>query len=77
MNNNNNIINNENKPHPTKGEITSSLRAIDDMTMAMKENYAIVNCGEGACVCTPETCTCPNAKKKTKKVSEEYKNPLH
>jgi len=75
MKNNNNT--NKNKYHPTKGEITSSIRSIDEMTTAMNENYAIVNCGEGECVCTPETCTCPGAKKKTKKVSEDYTKTLH
>lgn len=77
MNNNNNIINNANKYHPTKGEITSTIRTIDQMTSDMNKDYAIVNCGEGECICTPETCTCPGAKKKTKKVSESYSKSLH
>ncbi len=75
MNNNNNIINNENKYNPTKGEITSSVRSIDQMTSNMNKDYAIVNCGEGECTCTPETCTCGD-KKKINKVSKDYTNSL-
>lgn len=77
MKNNYNTGEKTKKYKPTKGEITSTIRSIDQMTADMNKDYAIVNCGEGECVCTPETCTCPGAKKKTKKVSEEYSKSLH
>ena len=63
-----------NKFDATKEEMTSSLGVSDQMTSSANNGYYLVNCGEGPCTCTPETCTCPSAKKRAKKAENKNDN---
>lgn len=74
MKNNNNKRKNLNKFDETKEEMTSSLGVSNQMTSSANNGYYLLNCGEGPCTCTPETCTCGENKKNLKKTEKKNIN---